>query len=208
MLEPIILKLLQLCTSLRKNRLARDALGLYKIAAQPISIPSIELVLKTFIQGAEDKLKAAQDEAKEVLGEQQEEQQGKKADEDEDDLELPLQPDTLLFESLLEESAGAETGAAGAAADGSKDKDRVERKIVTPWLRFAWEAYKTCLDVCKSNARLEVVYQVSPVVASLSSRVRVSLLTLLYTPGHSRSKSPSRPLGSAVPTRVNPSSVV
>ena len=170
MLEPIILKLLQLCTSLRKNRLARDALGLYKIAAQPISIPSIELVLKTFIQGAEDKLKAAQDEAKEVLGEQQQQQQGegqqadkKKDDEDEDDLELPLQPDTLLFESLLEEPAGtdaaAAAGAAGAAADGSKDKDRVERKIVTPWLRFAWEAYKTCLDVCKSNARLEVVYQ-------------------------------------------------
>ncbi|KAG7528776.1 hypothetical protein FFLO_05945 [Filobasidium floriforme] len=157
-LEPIILKLLQLCTSLRKNRLARDALGLYKIAAQQVSIPSIELVLKTFIQGAEEKLKAAQDEAKEVLGEQEAGQGEKQQErEDEDDLELPLQPDTLLFESLLEEPNAAAGDAAGV--DGSKDKDRVERKIVTPWLRFAWEAYKTCLEVCKSNARLEVVYQ-------------------------------------------------
>jgi translation initiation factor 3 subunit A len=160
-LEPIILKLLQLCTSLRKNRLARDALGLYKIAAQQVSIPSIELVLKTFIQGAEEKLKAAQDEAKEVLGEQEAGQGEKQQErEDEDDLELPLQPDTLLFESLLEEPNAAAGDAAGV--EGSKDKDRVERKIVTPWLRFAWEAYKTCLEVCKSNARLEVVYQVSP----------------------------------------------
>jgi translation initiation factor 3 subunit A len=105
-LEPIILKLLQLCTSLRKNRLARDALGLYKIAAQQVSIPSIELVLKTFIQGAEEKLKAAQDEAKEVLGEQEAGQGEKQQErEDEDDLELPLQPDTLM----LPASKGART---------------------------------------------------------------------------------------------------
>jgi hypothetical protein len=58
----------------------------------------------------------------------------------------------------LEEPNAAAGDAAGV--EGSKDKDRVERKIVTPWLRFAWEAYKTCLEVCKSNARLEVVYQV------------------------------------------------
>lgn len=201
-LEPIILKLLQLCTSLRKNRLARDALGLYKIAAQQVSIPSIELVLKTFIQGAEEKLKAAQDEAKEVLGEQEAGQGEKQQErEDEDDLELPLQPDTLLFESLLEEPNAAAGDAAGV--DGSKDKDRVERKIVTPWLRFAWEAYKTCLEVCKSNARLEVVYQVgSGCVPNRTSGVDVRPL---FT---SHSKSPSRPLGSAASTRVNPSSVV
>ena len=157
-LEPIILKLVELCTNLRKNRLARDALGLYKIAAQPISIPSIELVLKTFIAGAEEKLKAAQEEAKGVLGEVEEGQEAgekKKAeDDDEDDLELPLQPHTLLFESLLGDEEKQEVG-----VDASKEKDRVERKIVTPWLKFAWEAYKTCLEVCKSNDRLEVVYQ-------------------------------------------------
>jgi translation initiation factor 3 subunit A len=157
-LEPIILKLVELCTNLRKNRLARDALGLYKIAAQPISIPSIELVLKTFIAGAEEKLKAAQEEAKGVLGEAEEGQEAgekKKAeDDDEDDLELPLQPHTLLFESLLGDEEKQEVG-----VDASKEKDRVERKIVTPWLKFAWEAYKTCLEVCKSNDRLEVVYQ-------------------------------------------------
>jgi translation initiation factor 3 subunit A len=149
---------------------------LYKIAAQQVSIPSIELVLKTFIQGAEERLKGAQEEAKEVLGEQEATQGEKQQErEDEDDLELPLQPDTLLFESLLEDptaspSAGAE---AGAGVDGSKDKDRVERKIVTPWLRFAWEAYKTCLEVCKSNARLEVVYQVSRSVCVQSETRRV-----------------------------------
>lgn len=148
-LEPIILKLLQLCTELRKNRLARDALGLYKLAAQQVSIPSIELVLNAFIAGAQEKLKAAQQEANAVLGDDA--TQKSKEQDDEDDLELPLQPHTLLYESLMGD-------AEEAGADASKDKDRVERKIVTPWLRFAWEAYKTCLDVCKSNSRLEVIY--------------------------------------------------
>ena len=114
--------------------------------------------MKTFIAGAEEKLKAAQEEAKGVLGEVEEGQEAgekKKAeDDDEDDLELPLQPHTLLFESLLGDEEKQEVG-----VDASKEKDRVERKIVTPWLKFAWEAYKTCLEVCKSNDRLEVVYQ-------------------------------------------------
>jgi translation initiation factor 3 subunit A len=159
-LEPIVLKLLQLCTNLKKNRLARDALSLYKSAAQQVSIPSIELVLKNFLAGAEEKLKLAQEEAAGIIGEQAGEEKAKKDDDDEeDDLELPLQPHTLLFESLMgDDSASTVPTTSG---DAGKDKDRVERKIVTPWLRFAWEAYKTCLDVSKNNARLEVVYHVS-----------------------------------------------
>lgn len=73
---------------------------------------------------------------------------------DEDDLELPLQPATLLYESLIAD-------AASSTNDDGLDKDRAERKLVLPWLRFAWEAYKTCLDVSKSNARLEPIYHVS-----------------------------------------------
>lgn len=140
-------RFLSLCTSLRKPRLARDALGLYRIAAQSVSVTSVEKIINKFIVGSEERLAKAQQEAKAILGEESTSEA--KKDDVEDDLELPLQPETLLIDSLVEEDGTAE------------DKDRVERSVVNPWMRFCWEAYKSCLDVCKSNQRLEVVYQVS-----------------------------------------------
>ncbi|KAJ9107564.1 hypothetical protein QFC21_001023 [Naganishia friedmannii] len=144
-LEPIMERFLSLCTSLKKPRLARDALGLYRIAAQSVSVTSVEKIINKFIAGSEEKLAKAQQEAKAILGDEST-TEVKKADV-EDDLELPLQPETLLMDSLLGDDAVAD------------DKDRVERSVVNPWLRFCWEAYKSCLDVCKSNNRLESVYQ-------------------------------------------------
>lgn len=107
-------------------------------------------------------MNAALKEAKAVIGENTTEDEKEKKKEDdavEDDLELPLQPSTLLMDSLL----GDSTATTGGATEGmeSNDKERVERTIVMPWMRFCWEAYKTCLDVTKSNARLEVLYNVS-----------------------------------------------
>lgn len=46
-----------------------------------------------------------------------------------------------------------------ATVSGEQSKDRTDRAIVTPWLKFLWETYRTILDVFKNNARLEVMYQ-------------------------------------------------
>ncbi len=166
-LEPIILKFLELCTTLRKPRLARDGLGLYKLASQQVSIPSLEKVLLTFIKGAEDKLAEAQEEAKKVLGDSiVEDGNGQShisvGGVEDDDLELPLQPYTLLVDSLLNEPTSESDIIANANGGvvSTADRERVERAIVTPWMRFCWEAYKSCLEVAKSNSRLEVIYQV------------------------------------------------
>ena len=48
---------------------------------------------------------------------------------------------------------------------GEQAKDRTDRAIVTPWLKFLWETYRTVLEILKNNARLEIMYQSTALLA-------------------------------------------
>lgn len=52
-----------------------------------------------------------------------------------------------------------------STVSGEQSKDRTDRAIVTPWLKFLWETYRTVLEILKNNARLEIMYQSTAMLA-------------------------------------------
>lgn len=132
-LEPIMHRFIELCVELRKGRTAKEGLMQYKNIAQNTSVASIESVIVRFVQLADSKVKEAQEKAKAVT-----------IAVDVDDLEASETPESILL----------------GAVSGDQNKDRTDRALVTPWLKFLWESYRTSLETLKNNARLEAIYQV------------------------------------------------
>ena len=97
-----------------------------------------QLVFKTFIQLAEAKVTEAQAKADEVQSTIE-----TTATSNVDDLEASENPESILL----------------SAVSSEQSKDRTDRAIVTPWLKFLWETYRTVLDIFKNNSRLEIMYQ-------------------------------------------------
>ena len=132
-LEPIMLRFIELCVELRKGRTAKEGLMQYKNIAQNSNVASIEVVISKFIQLADAKVQEAQEKAEKAV-----------AIIDVDDLEALETPESILL----------------GAVSGDQSKDRTDRALVTPWLRFLWESYRTALETLKNNSRLELIYQV------------------------------------------------
>ncbi|KIY65553.1 hypothetical protein CYLTODRAFT_492209 [Cylindrobasidium torrendii FP15055 ss-10] len=131
-LEPIMFRFIELCVDMRKGRSAKEGLMQYKNIAQNTSVQSIEVVITRFVQLADAKVQEAQEKAAAT-----------QVALDVDDLEASETPESILL----------------GAVSGDQSKDRTDRALVTPWLKFLWEAYRTSLETLKNNARLEAIYQ-------------------------------------------------
>ncbi|KAI8822422.1 uncharacterized protein EV422DRAFT_577515 [Fimicolochytrium jonesii] len=130
-LEPIMHKFVELSVNLRKGKTAKEGLHQYKNISQNTTVSSIESVIKKFIELSEAKVAEAQAKAEKLTVDNVE------------DLEASETPESIILSTV--------------SAD--VDKDRTDREVVTPWLKFLWEAYRTALDILRNNARLELPYQ-------------------------------------------------
>ena len=133
-LEPIMHRFIELCVDMRKGRTAKEGLMQYKNIAQNTSVQSIEAVITRFVQLSDAKVREAQEKAEAAT----------QVALDVDDLEASETPESILL----------------GAVSGDQSKDRTDRALVTPWLKFLWESYRTSLETLKNNARLEAIYQV------------------------------------------------
>lgn len=146
-LEPILIKFLGLCVDLRKGRTAKEGLHMYRNVAQNTSVQSVEVVIQEFLTRSKEKVDEALAKVDELEGpapDQSQQAQAAAGDNDVEDLEASETPESILLSAVSEE----------------KSRDRTYRLLVTPWLRFLWEAYRTALDILRNNARLEGLYQV------------------------------------------------
>ena len=135
-LEPIMLRFTDLCVDMRRGRLVKDGLLQYKNVSQNTNPASIDVVIRHLIKISEARVADAQKQADEAAA-------AKEADVE--DLEESETPEAMLLGAVTSE----------------ENRDRTDRALVTPWLKFLWESYRTALDILRNNARLEVPYQVS-----------------------------------------------
>ncbi len=143
-LEPVMLLFVELCVDLKKGKSAKDGLYNYKNTSQNTNVATIETVFRRFIELAEKKVSEAQEKADEITNKGESKEESTEATlANVGDLEAMETPESILL----------------ATVSGEQTKDRTDRAIVTPWLKFLWETYRTVLDIFKNNARLEEMYQ-------------------------------------------------
>ncbi|XP_028403278.1 eukaryotic translation initiation factor 3 subunit A-like [Dendronephthya gigantea] len=126
--EPILRKYLELCVDLRQSHEAKEGMYQYKLISQQVNVASLEDVVRYFLTLSEKKAEAAQEESREKV--------------DVEDLEEIQTPESILLSFV----------------SGEVSQDRVDRLMVTPWVKFLWEAYRNVLELLRNNARVEKLY--------------------------------------------------
>uniref|UniRef100_A0A915NID5 PCI domain-containing protein n=1 Tax=Meloidogyne floridensis TaxID=298350 RepID=A0A915NID5_9BILA len=119
----------ELCVNLRNSTLAKDGLYQYKILTQQVAVKSLETVLETFLTLAEQKTLEAQKSSIEKI-------------EEIDDLDVADAPENLLLSFV----------------SGAVPQDRMDRTVLSPWLRFQWDTFRNCLDLLRNNVYVEQIY--------------------------------------------------
>ena len=128
-LEPIMLKYLELCVELRKSHSAKEGLFQYRNMCQTTNVASLEFVVKRYLELAEQKTAQSRKESNQAVL-------------DVDDLDNIPTPEGILMRAVSGEDA----------------QDRSDRTILMPWVKFLWESYRQCLELLRTNVRVESLY--------------------------------------------------
>ncbi|CAL8085723.1 unnamed protein product [Orchesella dallaii] len=140
-IEPIMLKYLELCVELKKPHCAKEGLYQYRLMCQSVNVGLLEKVIRSYIRQAEEKTESMKKmiEKKYAVDESS---QAPLSMGEVDDLENFSMADMTLLNVVSEEEAQEKSG----------------RAALVPWVKFLWESYTQCLDLLRNNPRLENLY--------------------------------------------------
>ena len=126
-MELVMTRYLELCVEMKRAKAAKDGLIQYRMVCQQVNVSSMDLVLRKYMEIADTAASEAIAKAEEITG-----QNAESLLDVDFDLEAEETPESLMMATV------------GGLADSKK---RTDRQVVTPSLKFLWEAYRTVLDV-------------------------------------------------------------
>ncbi|KAJ2492660.1 eukaryotic translation initiation factor 3 subunit A [Coemansia sp. RSA 2050] len=130
--EPVILKFVDLTIEQRRGKQLKEGLTQYRNIVQHKNPESMGKVVSVMLESITKHVAAAAQQSAERAT------IGLIAD-----LEETESPEDMILSSV----------------SGEQTQDRTDRALVTPWLKFLWEAYRNLLDILRNNVRFEGLYQ-------------------------------------------------
>ncbi|PVU96736.1 hypothetical protein BB561_001006 [Smittium simulii] len=129
--QDFINKFVELSVEQRKGSILKEGLQNYRNSSQHADIEPFEETIRLVFKITEEKVQNAQKQADQLSLDSIE------------DLEETETPESILLSVVSTEQT----------------KDRTDRAIVTPWLKFLWEAYRNILDILRKNSKFLKIYQ-------------------------------------------------
>eukprot|EP01038_Epipyxis_sp_PR26KG_P009766 gene9766-13137_t len=131
--EQLMKRYIELCVDLKDHLTAKDGLHQYRNLCQSVDPNSLEIVIVYLMDLAEARAAAARQKADKVA---------LAAAARVSDLDQEETPESIMLSSMTEEGS----------------KDRTDREVVVPWLKFLWESYRAILELLYKIPKLEKVY--------------------------------------------------
>jgi len=128
LIEEIMFKYLELCVDLKKSHVAKEGLFQYRNMCQSVNVASLASVVQGYLNMAEKRTEAARQESVDKV--------------EVDDLDNIATPEMIML----------------SAVSGEGAQDRSDRTILMPWVKFLWESYCQCLELLRTNSRVERLY--------------------------------------------------
>jgi len=128
LIEEIMKKYLELCVDLKKSHVAKEGLFQYRNMCQSVNVASLAAVVQGYLTMAEKRTDSARQESVDKV--------------EVDDLDILATPEMIML----------------SAVSGEGAQDRSDRTILMPWVKFLWESYCQCLELLRTNSRVERLY--------------------------------------------------